>query len=34
VSGVSLQVGAVSSPASQPAAPDLSGSEAMTLIST
>ena len=34
VSSVSLQVGAVSSPASQPAAPDLNGSAAMTLIST
>jgi hypothetical protein len=31
---VSLQVGAVSCPASQPAALDLKGSDAMTLIST
>jgi hypothetical protein len=34
VSSVGLQVGAVSSPASQPTAPDLNGSVAMTLIST
>jgi hypothetical protein len=34
VSIISLQVGAVSSPASQPAAPDFNGSDAMTLIST
>jgi len=34
VLNVGIQVGAVSSPASQPTAPDLSGSDAMTLIST